>query len=427
MIRKIFQSSLAKDVGIYTITNIINASIPFLLLPVLTRYMSPSDYGIVAMFTVLIAFVSPFTGLNVVGAIQRQFYENEKINLPVYVTNCLLVLICSSALVFLVFYFFADQISAVSSFPKRWLWAVVAIAIAQFITLINLSLWQMQLKARMFGFYQIVQTAMNIGLSVLFVVGLGMAWQGRIQAQLLTMITFGLLSLFILYKSGWINCSFRKPYIQNALKFGVPLVPHVLGGVMLTMTDRFFITNMVGIEATGLYAVGYQLGMVIGLFGESFNRAYVPWLFDKLKQNHHSAKIMIVKTTYAYFFFIVIFAIGLSFLAPRFLSFFVGEKFTSASVYVFWIALAYAFSCMYKMVVNYIFYIQKTYILAWVTFFCAVINVPLNYVLITWNGSVGGAQAHALTFFIFFLMTWTLSSRVYKMPWLSVFFFRHEA
>jgi O-antigen/teichoic acid export membrane protein len=427
MIEKIFHSSLAKNAGIYTITNIINASIPFLLLPVLTRYMSPSDYGIIAMFTVLLGIVSPFTGLNIIGAIQRQYYEKEKINLPAYITNCLLILICSSALVFLVFYLFADQISKVSSFPKRWLWAIVAVSIAQFVTLINLTLWQAQLKARIYGSYQIAQTLLNVGLSVLFVVGLGMTWRGRIQAQLLTMIIFSVLGLFILYKGGWIKFSFSKTYIQNALKFGVPLVPHALGGVMMTMTDRFFITNMVGLKATGLYAVGYQMGTIIGLFCDSFNRAYAPWLFDKLKRNNEKIKIMIVKSTYAYFIFIIVFAIGFSIIAPWFLGFFVGKKFSGASVYVFWIALGYAFSGMYKMIVNYIFYVEKTYILAWVTFCCSVLNLPLNYVFIKWNGPVGAAQAHALTFSLFFLMTWILSSRVCKMPWLSVLFHRHEA
>jgi len=224
--------------------------------------------------------------------------------------------------------------------------------------------------------------------------------------------------LFLLYKDGWIKLVFNKKYIRNALNFGVPLVPHALGGMMMTMMDRFFITNMVGLSATGLYSVGYQIGMVIGLLGTSVNQAYVPWLFEKLKQNNDAMKKNIVRITYVYFLLILILAFGLSLVAPWFLSFFVGEKFVGSGIYVFWIALAYAFSSMYMMVVNYIFYVEKTYILAGVTFSCAVLNIPLNYALIKWNGPVGAAQAHALTLFMFFLLTWILSNRVYKMPWL---------
>jgi O-antigen/teichoic acid export membrane protein len=321
-------------------------------------------------------------------------------------------------LVFFVFYLFAEPISKITSFPKRWIWAVIVISIAQFITLINLSIWQVQLKARIYGAYQIVQTLINVGLTIWFVVGFGMAWKGRIQAQLFTMLAFGCIGLFILYKGGWIKFSYNKIYIRNALNFGMPLVPHTLGAVMMTMTDRFFITNMVGLSATGLYSVGYQVGMVIGLIESSFIQAYTPWLYERLKKNDKNFKKLIVKVTYAYFILLLILVAGLSLVAPWFLSFFVGKNFSGASVFVFWIALGYAFGGMYKMVAGYIFYVQKTYILAWVTFFCASLNVLFNYIFIKWNGPVGAAQAATLTFLLFFILTWILSNRVYKMPWL---------
>jgi O-antigen/teichoic acid export membrane protein len=382
--------------------------------------MSPSDYGIVAMFTVLVNFVSPFTGLSIHGAIQRQYYERDNVDLSIYVTNCLFILIFSSALVYLTFSLFALPISRLSYFPEDWLWVVIAVSISQFITRVNLSLWQVQFKARTYGFYQVAQTVLNIGLSVWFVVFLRMAWQGRIQAQFLAITSFGLLGLFLLYKDGWIKFAFNKTYIRNALSFGVPLVPHALGGVMMTMTDRFFITNMVGLSATGLYSVGYQIGMVVGLLATSFNQAYVPWLFHKLKNNNDDdTKIVIVKITYAYFVLIILVSTSLSLIAPWFLSVFVGKDFSGASVFVFWIATGYAFSGMYMMIVNYIFYVQKTYILAWITFSSALLNIVFNYVFIKLNGSVGAAQAASLTFLLSFLLTWILSNRVYRMPWFS--------
>ena len=69
------------------------------------------------------------------------------------------------------------------------------------------------------------------------------------------------------------------------------------------------------------------------------------------------------------------------------------------------------------MVVNYIFYIKKTYILAWVTFASAGMNIVLNYFFIKANGAIGAAQATTITFFVQFIMVWILSAKVYKMPW----------
>ena len=407
-----------QSAGIYTVTSIINMAIPFLLLPVLTRYMSPSDYGIVAMFGVLVSFVSPFTGLSVQGAVQRQYYEREHVHLPTYIANCLLILVVSSTLAFLLLFIFAEPISKVSSFPENWMWIVVIVPISGFINSIIVALWQVRIKPYTIGKYQIAQTLLNIGLSLLLVVSLGMAWEGRIEAQLITAVIFTFIGFVILKKEGWLKFKFNKQYIRNALCFGVPLVPHALGGVIMTMTDRFFITSMVGLEATGLYAVGYMFGMIICFVESSFNQAYVPWLYERLKNNDDQVKRNIVKVTYVYFLCIILLALSVSLIAPWFLTFFVGEKFAGAHVYVFWIAIGYAFSGMYKMVANYIFFAEKTHILAWSTLFCGGLNIMFNYILIKRNGAIGAAQSMCLTFLIFFVMTWVLSATVYKMPWL---------
>jgi O-antigen/teichoic acid export membrane protein len=418
MIFRIMRSSLMQTAGIYTATSIINTAIPFLLMPVLTRYMTPSDYGIVSMFGVLVSFISPFTGLSMHGAIQRQYYEREHVDLPIYITNCLLMLLVSSTLTSIIFYVLSGPISKLSSFPESWMWIVIAVSIAGFINSIVLVLWQVQIKPYAFGRYQIAQTIFNIVLSLWLVVGLDMAWKGRIQAQLFTSVIFACIGLVILKKNGWIKFGFNGKYIKNAMYFGGPLIPHSIGGVMMTMTDRLFITNMVGLSATGLYSVGYSFAMIIGFIENSFNQAYVPWLFERLKRNDDNVKIKIVKVTYVYFFLILLIALALSLIAPWFLSFFVGKRFAGAHIFVFWIAMGYAFNGMYKMVVNYIFYVQKTYILAWITFFCALLNIFFNYIFIKMNGAVGAAQATCVTFFIAFIMTFILSSRVYKMPWL---------
>lgn len=118
------------------------------------------------------------------------------------------------------------------------------------------------------------------------------------------------------------------------------------------MTDRLFISNMVGLAATGIYTVGYQIGSIINVLATSFNNAYVPWLYEKLKENNKGTKVKIVKFTYIYFIIISIMAIGLGVLAPYALRGFLGKSFEGSSIYVVWIAMGYAFQGMYLMVVN---------------------------------------------------------------------------
>ena len=256
-----------------------------------------------------------------------------------------------------------------------------------------------------------------MALSLLFVVALGWRWQGRLLGIVVASIAFAFIGAFIIYKRKYISFSFSKSYIKDALFFGIPLIPHALGGWITTSVDRVFINSMVNIGATGIYTVGYQVGMIIGLLATSFNQAWSPFLYEKLKENNYAAKVKIIKFTYLYFVGIIIAALVLSFIAPFFLKFFVAKSFHSSYKYVFWIALAYAANGMYFMVAGYIFYTKKTYILSWITASSAIINIVLNYFLIKANGAIGAAQATTITFLVSFILTWILSARIYRMPW----------
>ena len=113
MLTKLTKNSLFQNTGIYTLTSIINAAIPFLLLPVLTRYLTPEDYGIVSMLALLVSLASPFIGININGAISRQYYNREEVDLWSYVFNGFLILITNTIIVGLVFYIFFENISQI--------------------------------------------------------------------------------------------------------------------------------------------------------------------------------------------------------------------------------------------------------------------------------------------------------------------------
>lgn len=416
LLYKVLNSSLFKASGIYTFGTILNSAIPFFLLPILTRYLTPEEYGIVSMFSILSSIVGVFTGLSVHGAIHRVFYDRERFNFKEYVYNCLIILFVSSFIVLLIVEIFKDYISQVSGVPANWLWLLVLMSFFQFAILSLLSIYQGQMQAKKYIFIQITQSLMNMSLSLLFVVILLMHWQGRIIGQALAIVIIGILALTILFKK-WTFFKLNLTYIKHALNFGIPLIPHTIGGMLMVMTDRIIINNLLGLKEVGVYTVGLQIGMIIGILADSFNKAYAPWLFSKLNENNDRTKIKIVKFTYLYFILISFFAIFIGFLSPYILKYLVGNKFTDSSSVILWIALGNAFNGMYYMVVNYLFYVYKTNILTWITLINGVINVPLTYYMVKINGIVGASQSFAIILFSMFIMTWIVSKQIYKMPW----------
>jgi len=190
-----------------------------------------------------------------------------------------------------------------------------------------------------------------------------------------------------------------------------------LGAVIITYSDRVFIANYIGLESAGMYSVGYQVGMIVYVIQNSFNQAWVPWFFERLKNDDKTEKIKIVRFTYLYFILILLFALVISYLAPFIYRIFISNDYIKGIEIVIWITVGFAFNGMYKMVGNYIFFIKKTYIISIVTIFTAVINIGLNYYMVNTWGAVGVAQATAISFLLQFLLVWIISAKMYKMPW----------
>lgn len=409
--------TLLGNASIYTGANILNAAIPFLLMPVLTRVLSPADYGTVAMFSIFLAIMGAFTGLNVQGAVGVRFFQLDRSRMPAYVGACLSVLAVSTPIMLTVVYLCRPWLEAVTHVPGNWLLIAVLTSASQFIISIRLSLWQVRHKAAQYGVFQICQSLLNAGLSLLLILGLGMAWQGRALAQALAAVAFMVIALIVLRLQSEISRPTSTDDVRDALRFGVPLVPHVIGGLLIVTTDRLMITNMLDVSQAGIYMVALQLGMGLSLLTDAFNRSYAPHLMEALVTTNVDRDRKIVRGTYIYFVAVTAAALALAIAAPSLLSFLVGEQFRAAASPVFYVALGFAFGGMYLMVANYLFFASKTGYLALAALVAGGFNVGATYFLIKLNGLDGAAQAFMLSQAILFFSTWWLAQRFRPMPW----------
>ena len=319
------------------------------------------------------------------------------------------------------FLLFGDFISDVSSFPKLWLWAVLLHALNTQIIEIVLACWRLQDKALNFGSLKVTRTIIELILTFLFIGVYSYSWDGRILAQVGTSFIFVPIAIYFLLHGKYIKWSLKKEDIRYAVKFGLPLIPHALGATLITYSDRLFITNMVGLEEMGFYAVGYQIGMVIALVQNSFNQAWIPWLYSRLKENKLSVKKQVVKITYVYFGVILVIVAAVYLMLPLVFELMVDDSFIDALDIVIWIALGFAVNGMYKMVVGYLFYTEKTGIIGISTFSTALLNLVLNYLFILQFDAIGAAYATFVSFFVQFVLIWMVSARNYKMPWFSFY------
>lgn len=410
-------NKLFKTTGIYTFSNIINAAIPFLLLPFLVHYLSPDDYAVIDLFQAVSQFTIAIVGLNTVSALSRFYFDCTKADFSKYNGNSFMLLLGTGVIVLIIFILFGANLETVLKIPKSWIWLTVVYAIGQNIIQAQLSIWQVKYQAFSYGLFRILRTLTDIILSVIFILFLKFNWEGRVLGQIIAVSAFAMIALVIVFKNHNIILKFEFKKVKELLSFGSPLIIHILGAVIITYSDRFFIANYIGLKTAGIYSTGYQIGMIVYLVQTSFNQAWVPWLYERLKINDFLEKIKIVKFIYLYFTAIILFSIIVALLAPYFYKLFIPNSYLKGIEVVIWIAIGFAFNGMYKMVGNFIFFVKKTYLMSIITICIAGINIVLNYIMVNKYGAIGVAQATAISFCLQFLITWVVSATVYKMPW----------
>lgn len=414
---KLRESKLAKDAGIYTAFTVFDRAVPFLFLPIITRFLLPDEYGVYVTFQTLLSFFVPFLSLGTDASIIISYFKLSYEKFKQYFFNSFIVFLLLSVLVFFVFYFFSPQISDFVNFPADWLIWVFAGCFFQYINDLNSNLWQSFRQPHKYGFFKISYTILKNGLNLFFVISLGLSWKGLVYSQVITAIIFSLISLSIFIKRNYFNFHFNKNYIKDSLHYGIPLSLHNLGAWGADLASRLILNSMVGIAATGEFGAGATLGMVVSLIQDSFNRAFAPYLFEKLKNPTAEIKKSLVKKTYLYYILIFI-AAGIIGTAGSFAaSTILGAKYKNSGQFIIWISFAYAFTGLYKMHVNYIFYEKKSRLLMIITLISGTVNILLCYILIKINGAIGAAQAFLLSNIISYFVTFYISNRLIPMPW----------
>jgi O-antigen/teichoic acid export membrane protein len=416
---------MIKNSFIYIFAEFVNKGIPFLLLPLLTKYLTPYDYGIIASFSSFVGFASIFIALSVYGAINVNFFKYSKEKLKIYISNSIYLLIISFLIAILLITVFKNDISSKLLLDTEWLYLGLLVAFSQTITVINLTLWTAEKKPKEYSLYQISQTFISTIMTITLVVGYSYNWQGQAISIIVGSLSFSILSLNFLNSRGYLDFKYNKDDIKDLLSFGVPLIPHQLSGWITTSGDRILLISMLGATATGLFSIGYQIGMIMSVLTMAFNKAWNPYIYEKLsKEIAIKDKVKIVKFTYLYFISMIFIVFFLNEIGYYIFKYWIDSKFEDSYKYVIYILIEYGLNGMYFMVVSYLFFFKKTKILALITFISSLLHILMSYVFIDIYGAIGVAYSGIISYFIMFISVWYYSNKIYSLPWFS--FWRYK-
>jgi len=407
------------------VANVLERAIPFLLLPFLTRLLTTFDYGVITTFNAIRTNIMPVISMATPAAVGRAYFDRRKpgFDFHSYIYNALIVNFILLLVVVVILLSIHDFIPGISKFSILWILFISIYVWASATGGIKVKLWLYQKKPYPYGAYKVTKILSDIGISIFLIAVFFYNWKGRILGIGITEMLFCGISLFLLCKYDRLHFYLNLNYIKDILKFGLPLLPHSLGWMLIGTADKFFLNAFEGVSSTGVYGVGYAIGSSLAILAAPIDISAEPIIYEKLSQSTNQTQRKLVIFTYLYFFLLILIAIGIWLFSPFILKIFIGEKFHGAGKYIFWISLAYAFFGMYRLLSKYIVYSKKTYLLPCVTFTSGIIALGANYFLIKLNGSIGAAQATFIAYLSTFLLSLWFVNRLYSMPWFSIFTF----
>src|SRR3990170_4673285 len=295
---------LLKTFSLYTFVGFLNAGVGFLILAVLTHYLSPADYGIISLMNTYVQILMPVIGLSTASFISVEYF-NKKLQPDEFremfssVRSIPLLMLAPFLVIFILGY---STLPGIMELPLSAYWLLLPLTLFVLYGDNFKSFLVTTKRTWLFSITTLGKIFLEIPLTLLLIIYAHRQWDGRIYAWLITVIIYTLLSIYYYQKWKLLGFVIKKEYLRQAIVFGAPLILHQIGKFVINQADRLFLAKMISVEEMGIYSVGYQVGMVLLIVSSAFINFFSPFLFEHLNKDTEKDKLKIVKVSYLYIF-----------------------------------------------------------------------------------------------------------------------------
>ncbi|PCI99625.1 MAG: polysaccharide biosynthesis protein [Flavobacteriales bacterium] len=383
MLRKLFSHTLLYALGpqIPKLANI-------LLLPIITKYLTPIDYGV---YGTIMAYNGLLMGVQTLGfdvLLVNSFFKKSN-RWQLYWKRYSGILYLWQQLYIFLYAFILYMIIPDEAVDNKMLLTLLIIIPNYLFSIIN------TLGSRYFQIAQKPQrifiTTATAGISTILInyyciviLRTGyMGWYYSAAAGSFIMFCsyfwpiIGGLKLYPIL-------SLKKKFIKDAFKIALPTVPHNYSTYLLNSSDRLVMDQLnISINSIGKYNMAYIIGNYFEIFGTAVGMAVGPYYTKLYSKENPDAENQARTLT----FFLQVGFISLSFTASLwakeiFKVLISNQELSSVYYIAIVIIMGYSYRPMYWASINKLFYLEKTNQLWKVTFIGGVLNICLNLIFI---------------------------------------------
>lgn len=269
--KKLFNTTI-----VYFIANFSTKILSFLLLPLYTNKLSPSDYGKVDIVFTLAQFLIPVLTLNLTAAafrflIDAKEKEEQTKIISTSFYSIIFNVILSLSVIIIVYFINKDQILLLG---------------ALYIITSALSAYFLQIcrgigKNKVYAFMGVVNAFLHIILNIVFVIGfIEKSFALLVSPIIASIVTSIIILLFCgIYKHLRIR-AFNKKCFYALFKFAAPMIPEQLIWWFLTGFSKLYLSQIHGDATLGIYTVSAKFSDFIISLYSIFHLAWIEMAYS---------------------------------------------------------------------------------------------------------------------------------------------------
>lgn len=285
--------NLVSNLGLFALNAFATKLITFLLVPLYTYYLTQADFGISDMSLTVISLILPLVTLSISDAVLRFMIEDTReqssyasTGVAVTVFSCLIVFLLLPVLDLSIF-------GGLGNFKTLFFIMYIINAFQNLFSSCARGLNQIKLIT-----ISSILSSLTTSLSAVFFIAF-MHW--NIEGYFASIILGGAIGDIIYIVFGkhykyFRTLSMRKTatLLKKMVPYAVPLIPNALFWWIGTSINRFFITGMIGISASGLFAATLKIPNLMNMVYSIFFQAWTLSAFQEFKQKNVDAFFGIV-------------------------------------------------------------------------------------------------------------------------------------
>ena len=401
---------LSVSAMVYLVSTMANKSVPFLLIPLLTRWLTADQYGVLGLFSAFLAIGGVYVGLRPEVYLFRCRESVPHAEYKAVQSAAVVVAVVSALLFWLVCMVTLPLMDALSGDAN--LFAILLAFNCLIIALQRIYDTEMQAEFRSvnYALIKFLGIAGHAVIVVPLILYVSASWVSKVAAEIMGNLLALAVSIRLL---GLVRIDFGGVLerAKGLISYLFPLTFHVLGFSIINIGDKVFIGAFMGVAAVGVYTVAYSFGLVLSAVHESALKVWNPYFFKMYRPGVRNAKILKLQAGYAVLsiFMFISYVLVADWLFERI----VGPGYSVPPYLLVVVGAAYSFEGVRKVIAGYLYGEGRTVTLAVITMACAAVNAVMNYLLIPSFGLMGAAYATLLSFFLMLVATVFCSARVY--------------